>query len=200
MSKTGRTLNAREAHELRRLLAEEQPALAEQVLGAVTFNGCPVRIDRTKPYTCTTDVNVTLENGAVVVKPVTRTLRVGTVLKALPIVNADREGLSLEITVDHAVLAGASMQTVRVGPPGEETEFVLQTPFVNATHTTTVVDLTKSGMLVLPLGAVATEARHEFGPPVLSRIPYVNRLFRNIGYGRESRLLYVMVTPQIHGR
>ena len=42
-----------------------------------------------------------------------------------------------------------------------------------------------------------TEARNEYGPPVLSKIPYVNRLFRNVGYGRCAEHVLVLVTPRI---
>jgi Flp pilus assembly secretin CpaC len=41
------------------------------------------------------------------------------------------------------------------------------------------------------------EGRNEFGPPVLSKVPYVNRLFKNVGYGRETEYLLVMVTPRV---
>jgi type II secretory pathway component GspD/PulD (secretin) len=41
------------------------------------------------------------------------------------------------------------------------------------------------------------EGRNEFGPPILSKIPYINRLFKNVGYGRETTSLMMMVTPRI---
>ena len=49
------------------------------------------------------------------------------------------------------------------------------------------------------LGGIKTlsEGRNEFGPPVLSQIPYVNRLFKNVGYGREAQSIMIMVTPRI---
>ena len=51
----------------------------------------------------------------------------------------------------------------------------------------------------LLLGGVKklTEERNEFGPPILSKIPYLNRLFKNVGYGRETVSLVIMVTPRI---
>jgi len=42
-----------------------------------------------------------------------------------------------------------------------------------------------------------SEARNEYGPPILSKIPYLNRLFRNTGYGREATSLLMMITPRI---
>ncbi len=34
-------------------------------------------------------------------------------------------------------------------------------------------------------------------PAVLSKLPYVDRLFRNVGYGREAESLLLMVTPRV---
>ena len=49
------------------------------------------------------------------------------------------------------------------------------------------------------LGGLKTlsEGRNEFGPPVLSKLPYIDRLFRNVGYGREAQSLLLMVTPRV---
>jgi type II secretory pathway component GspD/PulD (secretin) len=41
------------------------------------------------------------------------------------------------------------------------------------------------------------ESRCEYGPPVVSKIPYVNRLFKNVGYGRSTENILVMVTATI---
>ncbi len=42
-----------------------------------------------------------------------------------------------------------------------------------------------------------SEARNEYGPPILSKIPYIDRLFKNVGYGRDAESLLIMVTPRI---
>ena len=41
------------------------------------------------------------------------------------------------------------------------------------------------------------EGRTERGVPFLSNVPYVNRLFKNVGIGRETQNLMMMVTPRI---
>ena len=41
------------------------------------------------------------------------------------------------------------------------------------------------------------EGRNAQGVPVLSKLPYINRLFKNVGIGRESQSLMLMVTPRI---
>ena len=42
-----------------------------------------------------------------------------------------------------------------------------------------------------------SEGRNEFGVPMLNKIPYVSRLFKNVGIGRETQSLMMMVTPRI---
>jgi len=41
------------------------------------------------------------------------------------------------------------------------------------------------------------EERREFGVPVLAKTPWINRLFRNVGIGRVTSSLMLMVTPRI---
>jgi general secretion pathway protein D len=42
-----------------------------------------------------------------------------------------------------------------------------------------------------------SESRSEFGPPIVSKIPIINRLFKNVGFGRETESLMILVTPRI---
>ena len=66
--------------------------------------------------------------------------------------------------------------------------------FVTVTTTVSVPD----GGTVL-LGGIKrlSEGRNEFGVPMLDKIPYLNRLFKNVGIGRETQSLMMMVTPRI---
>lgn len=49
----------------------------------------------------------------------------------------------------------------------------------------------------LPGWSVTRETRQEYAVPVLSRIPYVNRLFKNVGHGRETEKTFLMLTPRV---
>ena len=53
--------------------------------------------------------------------------------------------------------------------------------------------------LTVLLGGIKrlSEGRTEQGIPMLSKIPYVSRLFRNVGIGRSTTSLMLMVTPRI---
>jgi hypothetical protein len=46
-------------------------------------------------------------------------------------------------------------------------------------------------------GTMMTEVRTETASPLLSRIPYVNRLARNVGWSRDSVRVIVLLTPRI---
>ena len=43
----------------------------------------------------------------------------------------------------------------------------------------------------------AAPRRPKYGRVILNKIPYVSRLFKNTGVGRETQSLMLMVTPRI---
>jgi general secretion pathway protein D len=61
----------------------------------------------------------------------------------------------------------------------------------------TTVSVPDGGTVLLGGIKRLSEGRNEFGVPLLSKVPYINRLFRNIGIGRETDSLMMMVTPRI---
>ena len=71
-------------------------------------------------------------------------------------------------------------------------------PTASTTITLNTTVVIPDGGTVL-MGGLKTlsEGRNEFGPPILSKIPYISRLFKNVGYGREAQSLMVMVTARI---
>jgi len=76
-------------------------------------------------------------------------------------------------------------------------QMFFQQPAFTSISLDTTVNVPDGGTVLLGGLKTLSEARNEFGPPILSKIPYLNRLFRNIGYGRESQSLMIMVTPRI---
>jgi type II secretory pathway component GspD/PulD (secretin) len=82
------------------------------------------------------------------------------------------------------------------GVPIPFTQFFQQPSFATVSVQTTV-QVPDGGTVVLGGLKRLAEGRNEFGPPVVSSIPYLNRLFRNQGIGRETTHLMIMVTPRI---
>ena len=73
----------------------------------------------------------------------------------------------------------------------------IQQPTFQAIQVNTTVSVPDGGTVLIGGLKTMQEGRNEFGTPVLSKIPYINRLFRNVGYGREAQGLMLMVTPRI---
>ncbi|HVK15918.1 MAG TPA: hypothetical protein VM533_03155, partial [Fimbriiglobus sp.] len=82
------------------------------------------------------------------------------------------------------------------GVPIPFTQF-FQQPSISEISVQTTVAVPDGGTVVLGGLKTLAEGRNEFGPPVLSQIPYINRLFKNVGIGRETRHIMIMVTPRI---
>jgi general secretion pathway protein D len=84
----------------------------------------------------------------------------------------------------------------------EDTEEVVvgttvQQPAFATTSVSTTVSVPDGGTILMGGIKRLRENRNEIGVPMLSKIPYVNRLFRNVGIGREASSLMMMVTPRI---
>jgi type II secretory pathway component GspD/PulD (secretin) len=82
------------------------------------------------------------------------------------------------------------------GQPVPFTQFIQQPTFTLVTIQTTV-SVPDGGTVLLGGLKLLNEGRNEFGPPILSKIPYLSRLWKNVGYGRDTSSLLIMVTPRI---
>ena len=73
----------------------------------------------------------------------------------------------------------------------------IQQPEFRFTTVTTTVSVPDGGTVLMGGIKRMREGRNEFGVPILSKIPYVNRLFKNVGIARTTQSLMLMVTPRI---
>ncbi len=73
----------------------------------------------------------------------------------------------------------------------------VQLPTYSYITVTTTVSVPDGGTVLLGGIKRLSEGRNEFGVPMLNKLPYVNRLFKNVGIGRETQSLMMMVTPRI---
>jgi tetratricopeptide (TPR) repeat protein len=125
------------------------------------------------------------------------------------VVSADRRFVRLNLPITMAAQTGATVPlfpfTTFVTPifeggsqgqPIPFTQFLQQPSFTTLSISTTVV-CPDGGTVLLGGFKQLSEGRNEFGPPVLSKIPYLNRLFKNVGIGRETTHIMIMVTPRI---
>ena len=73
----------------------------------------------------------------------------------------------------------------------------VQLPSFSFISVVTTVSVPDGGTVLLGGIKRLSEGRNEFGVPLLSKVPYVNRLFKNVGLGRETDSIMMMVTPRI---
>ncbi|HEY3394409.1 MAG TPA: hypothetical protein VGK58_16970 [Lacipirellulaceae bacterium] len=73
----------------------------------------------------------------------------------------------------------------------------VQLPAFQFVTVVTTVSVPDGGTVLLGGIKRLSEGRNEFGIPLLSKVPYINRLFRNVGIGRDTDSLMMMVTPRI---
>jgi general secretion pathway protein D len=73
----------------------------------------------------------------------------------------------------------------------------VQLPSFSFVTVTTTVSVPDGGTILLGGIKRLSEGRTEAGVPMLDKIPYLNRLFKNTAIGREAQSLMMMVTPRI---
>ncbi|MGA2035469.1 MAG: hypothetical protein ABSG68_24740, partial [Thermoguttaceae bacterium] len=73
----------------------------------------------------------------------------------------------------------------------------VQLPTFSFVTVTTTVSVPDGGTVLLGGIKRLSEGRNEFGVPILDKIPYLDRLFKNVAIGRDTSSLMMMVTPRI---
>jgi len=152
-------------------------------------------------------------------QPVVVVLNEGTTLSVQAVVSPDRRFVRLTLVpffstigaVDTFTFHGrvSSDSGTTVADPTNEAQNVtnnqqrivegttVQLPTFNFTTVSTTVSVPDGGTVLLGGIKRLSEGRTERGVPMLSKIPYINRLFRNVGIGRDAQSLMMMVTPRI---
>jgi len=120
----------------------------------------------------------------------------GTSLFVRGTVSADRRYVTM--TIVPQVQSLVSMETIptEFNEEGETIAF-LQLPTLSVTTLVTTVSVPDRGTLLLGGQKLAGEVEQEKGVPVLSKVPFLNRLFTNREMVRDERTLLILVKPQI---
>jgi general secretion pathway protein D len=77
------------------------------------------------------------------------------------------------------------------------TGVTVQLPTFSYVTVTTTVSVPDGGTVLLGGIKRLSEGRTEYGVPILDKVPYLDRLFKNTGIGRDTSSLMMMVTPRI---
>ncbi len=157
-------------------------------------------------------IGVSVDNGGfgqVVYNPITTLFPLNIILTIQAVISGDRRFVRLSMAPSLANVVNGEVNLFPVvtpifplfdgtatGQPVVFTQFIQQ-PRLTRVAVNTTVAVPDGGTVLMGGLKRLSEGRNEFGPPVLSKIPYLSRLFRNIGYGRSAESLLIMVTPRI---
>jgi type II secretory pathway component GspD/PulD (secretin) len=169
-----------------------------------TFNGAPATIVNTEVINFVESLQPIVGPGSVAFIPQVVPFPNGVQLFVTPVISADRRYVRMTLSPIFTVIE--SFTTIQVpaavggsglGGGSAAINGTIQLPQYNFTTVNTTVTVPDGGTVLLGGVKRLNEQRTEYGVPVLSKTPLLNRLFRNIGIGRQTSSLMLMVTPRI---
>ncbi len=173
------------------------------------FNGQTANIQIQDFQFFVVGVQVIPQLGQFTYFPQTTLFPLGVTLTIQAVISADRRFVRMSLTPSLSNIVNGEVNLFPVvtpifplfdgtatGQPVVFTQFVQQ-PRLTRVSVQTTVAVPDGGTVLMGGLKRLSEGRNEFGPPILSKIPYLNRLFRNTGYGRSAESLLIMVTPRI---
>ena len=186
------------------------------------FNGQQAYVSDTSQSPFVISVIPVVGDFAAAQQPVIVVLNEGTFLTVQAVISNDRRFVRLTVVpffskigkVNTFKFTGSTTTSENSSQEGDQTAPSSSTKKSNATSTvdsgttvqlptfsfvtvTTTVSVPDGGTVLLGGIKRLSEGRNEFGVPILDKLPYLNRLFKNVGIGRETQSLMMMVTPRI---
>ena len=187
------------------------------------FNGQAASVSDQIQQPFVTSVTPVVGDFAAAQAPVIVVLAEGTTLSVQAVVSPDRRYVRLTLVpffseirdVNEFTFEGSRTSTDDRTDSNEETAAggtassssnnassftqgtTIQLPTFAFTTVTTTVSVPDGGTVLLGGVKRLNEQRDEIGTPLLSKIPYISRLFKNVSVGRETESLMLMVTPRI---
>jgi type II secretory pathway component GspD/PulD (secretin) len=128
-----------------------------------------------------------------------------------PTLERDGRTVRLEVHAQFSELAGpVPLMPIQIPLPSkkgqaekgqaEAFQMFLQQPVVHKLTVNNTFKIRDGHTQLVHVGRLTRETRTEHGVPVLAKVPYLSRLFRTVGYGRETQVLVVFLTPRVMGR
>jgi general secretion pathway protein D len=184
------------------------------------FNGQQAYVSDTSQEPFVTSVVPVVGDFAAAQQPVITVLSEGTSLTVQAVVSPDNRFVRLTVVpffsqignVQNFQFTGSTTTTntatntadttttatsTATGATTVNSGTTVQLPTFNFVTVTTTVSVPDGGTVLLGGIKRLSEGRSERGVPILSDIPYINRLFRNTAVGRTTESLMMMVTPRI---
>jgi len=170
-----------------------------------TFNGAAATIFNNVVQYYIQSLTPIVGPGAVAYSPTIGLIPSGVTLTVTPVVSADRRYVRMTLTpffnalnsLQTFTFPGGAVGGSGLGGAAAVISTTVQLPNTTTTTITTTVTVPDGGTVLLGGVKNLMEERTEFGVPVVSKIPLLDRLFRNVGIGRTTNSVMLMVTPRI---
>ena len=184
------------------------------------YDGQSATINDTAQRPFVTSFQPVVGDFAVAQQPIIVVLNEGTMLNVQSVVSQDKRFVRMTLNPQFTRIESADRQftfqgrrSTRTGtvtsilnPNGtrvrdDEEDVVegttVQQPTFGTTNISTTVNVPDGGTILLGGIKRLQEGRTERGTPILSKIPYLSRLFKNNAIGRTTNTLMMTVTPRI---
>jgi hypothetical protein len=145
---------------------------------------------------------MTLPNGKVATCPKVEKVDTGICFTAQPVISEDGRFVRLSLELEKKDIVSVDKHPVVIPVQNEEGSSTvysqcLQNPNLADSHMHITALVPDGGTVMCGAFKREVEVQTECATPLLGRIPYLNRLFKSIGYGRETQRVLVLVTPRI---
>jgi type II secretory pathway component GspD/PulD (secretin) len=178
------------------------------------FNGQTANINVQDVMFFLTGVAVVQAGAQTFFVPQNNPFPIGVGMTVTPVVSADRRFVRVNLQPQLTNLVSPNIPLIPVQIPlpqlfdnvggtgaiaGQPVIFQMffQQPAFTTIQINTTVNVPDGGTVLLGGMKTLAEGRNEFGPPILSKIPYLSRLFRNTAFGRDTQSIMILVTPRI---
>ena len=187
------------------------------------FNGQQAFVSDTSQTPFVISVTPVVGDFAAALQPVIVVLSEGTFMTVQAVVSPDRRFVRLTVVPYFSQIGDVKTftysgdqttieDTSSIGKQGDEMDenssnsakretrrqgTTVQLPTFSYVTVTTTVSVPDGGTVLLGGIKRLSEGRSEAGVPILNKVPFLNRLFKNTSIGRQTSSLMMVVTPRI---
>jgi len=183
---------------LLRAIQADQRATTLQAPRITLYNGQRSYIAVATVTTYIADLTPVVAEAAVGWDPTIGAIPVGVTLDVKATVSADRRYVQMDLRPQVAAIEGFDHSLVTAAVPAFGiASAVIDLPRVRVQDFKTTVSVPDKGTLLLGGTRIYREVEAETGVPLLSKIPFLKRLFNNRGTVRQANNLLILIKPRI---
>ena len=191
------------------LIRATQAARHSAVVNAprvTVFNGQQAFVIVAQETAYVADLEPVVGEGVGIFNPIPDVIASGVRLIVQPTVSADRKYVTLALQPTLTQLVSLtnfpvySFNAPTTGGTGGTVTIAsgnLQLPIMNVTAVNTIVSVPDGGTLLLGGQTISGEIEIEEGIPILSKIPFIKRLFTNKSIAKDEQILLILCRPNI---